>query len=121
MGVVRPFSTIFVGVAVAVSASASVAQGHHALRVTRGTIVFVAGPDDDLFMVRPDAHLLRRVTSGPGLDDDPAWSPDGRLIAFDRTSPDGKVTSVYVVAAAGGRSRLLVRGARSPIWSPSGR
>lgn len=114
---VRP---VLLGVVVALLASASVAQGDQAALVN-GSIAFIAGPGSDVFTVRPDGHLLKRVTGGRGVDGDPAWSPDGRSIAFDRTSPDGTVTSVYVVTAAGGRPRLLVRGARSPSWSPSGR
>jgi Tol biopolymer transport system component len=86
-----------------------------------GPIAFVAGPGADLFTIRPDGRLLRRLTHGPGSDDDPAWSPDGRTIAFDRTSGDGTVTSVYTVDPAGGQPRLLLRGARSPMWSLSGR
>jgi Tol biopolymer transport system component len=48
---------------------------------------------------------------------DPAWSPDGRELAYVRD--DG----VYVVATAGGTPRLVAKGANpwSPVWSPDGR
>lgn len=75
----------------------------------------------DLFTVQPNGGGLRRLTSGAGFDDGPAWSPNGRWIAFSRTLPNTKLTSVYVVRETGGTPRLLVRGARSPSWSPTGR
>ncbi|HEU5066508.1 MAG TPA: hypothetical protein VFT86_11665 [Gaiellaceae bacterium] len=57
------------------------------------------------------------------LGSDPAWSPDGRKIAFVGMADDGN-TDVYVVGADGlGRKRLTrhpgVDG--NPAWSPDGR
>ena len=119
---VRPLVWLGIfGVVLVVSTAAGAAQGDHAAAVVNGPIVFVAGPGSDLFTVRPDGLLLRRLTKGPGVDGDPAWSPNGRTTAFDRTSPNGRVTSVYLVSTVGGEPRLLVRGARSPGWSPTGR
>lgn len=44
----------------------------------------------------------------------PAFSPDGRLLAF--TARDG----IRIVPAAGGRSRLAVPGGDHPVFSPDG-
>ncbi len=51
---------------------------------------------------------------------DPAWSPDGRWIAF-AAAESGK-TDVWVVAATGGPVQRLTNlgGARAPAWSPDG-
>jgi Tol biopolymer transport system component len=119
--VVRPFFRLGFIVVVLAFCAPMGARGDHTTGVVNGSIAFVAGPGGDLWTVRPNGRLLKRLTRGTGSDADPAWSPDGRSIAFDRASADGKVTSVYVVAAPGGRPRLVVSGARSPIWSPSGR
>jgi dipeptidyl aminopeptidase/acylaminoacyl peptidase len=68
------------------------------------------------------------VTSGPYDDSEPAWSPDGRWIAFtsNRTpDPDASQnTDVFVVSAHGGTPRALTSdpgGDRSPVFSPDGR
>jgi dipeptidyl aminopeptidase/acylaminoacyl peptidase len=74
----------------------------------------------------------RQVTSGQTDDSEPAWSPDGRLIAFtsNRTpEPDGNDnTDVFVVAADNSDLGATLRrvtsnpGAdASPAWSPDGR
>jgi Tol biopolymer transport system component len=48
-----------------------------------------------------------RLTSDPRWDDSPAWSPDGRFIAFQRTEPAGTEGAVVVVPALGGAERQL--------------
>ena len=46
-----------------------------------------------------------RLTTSPGEDDSPAWSPDGRFIAFLRSSPQG--AAYFVVPALGGPERRV--------------
>jgi dipeptidyl aminopeptidase/acylaminoacyl peptidase len=71
-----------------------------------------------------------QVTSGPFDDSDPAWSPDGRSIAFvsNRTLPDpdrSQDSDVFVVEAREGQvPRPLPTGPgkdSSPVFSPDGR
>ena len=38
--------------------------------------------DTELYVVRLDGTDLRRLTTSPGRDMDPAWSPDGSKLAF---------------------------------------
>ncbi len=70
--------------------------------------------------------VVRRLTRGPN-DTSPAWSPDGRAIAFVRSDVNGISQSLQLVPARGGRSRRLFGGTRDvtmgrdPQWSPSGR
>jgi Tol biopolymer transport system component/DNA-binding winged helix-turn-helix (wHTH) protein len=65
-------------------------------------------------------HLLK-VTRGP-FDWCPAWSPDGRYLAFSRYGEQEQ--SIYVASALGGSERKLHSGAPSypPLdWSPEGK
>jgi WD40-like Beta Propeller Repeat len=53
----------------------------------------------------------------------PAWSPDGATIAYTHSRIDREADirpEIRTVPADGGASRLLVRDAQSPGWSPSG-
>lgn len=53
-------------------------------------------------IVHIDSGTLTRLTSGPGQNWDPEWSPDGRHIVFASTLADGQD---LVVARADGSSR----------------
>ena len=60
---------------------------------------------------------MRRLTSGPGLDLAPAWSPDGREIAYVRDQ------HIRVVSALGGSDRQITdfQVMLPAVWSPDGR
>jgi Tol biopolymer transport system component len=66
-----------------------------------------------------DGRDPRRLTSGPADDAGPAWSPDGRQIAFSR---DGEL---FVVPAGGGAAHRFTRelggDAADPAWAPNGK
>jgi len=61
-----------------------------------------------------------RLTAGAAADWAPAWSPDGKWIAFSRLQ--GR-SGVYLIPALGGPERLLAEGvgAAALAWSPDGR
>lgn len=90
----------------------------------KGLIVFsraeAGGLRSSLFTVAPDTRQLRRVTRARGWDWFPAWSPDGRRIAFARA---GRSLDLYVVGANGKGLRRLVHTRTNeewPTWSPDG-
>src|ERR1051326_680842 len=101
----------------------SPAQGTRLLRhptVSRDSIAFeYAG---DLWIVARNGGQARRLTSSPGVETDPYFSPDGSQIAFSATVAGN--TDVYVIPSAGGDPKRLtyhpaldrVRG-----WTPDGR
>ena len=60
---------------------------------------------DDLWVARVDGTDVRRLTTDEGVESNPAFSPDGRLLAFSGFY-DGNV-DVFVVPAEGGIPRRL--------------
>lgn len=89
-----------------------------------------ANNNSDIFAV--DLHgQLRQVTATKGCEYDPAWSPDGKWIAYTATKRDvttidsvAEDAHVWVISANGGTGRELTakldRRARDPQWSPQG-
>jgi len=78
----------------------------------------------EIYAVDASNGRATRITTQPRGDDRqfaeaPAWSPDGRRVAFVRTGPPG--TSIRVVAAEGGGERDLIERGSWPAWSPDGR
>ena len=71
--------------------------------ITEGKIAFVYA--DDIWVAGPDGSNPRRVTSHPGAEQNPYFSPDGRHIAFT-ASYDGNV-DVYVIPTEGGEPTRL--------------
>ena len=69
--------------------------------------------------MRGDGAGLARITRSAGRDADPAWSPDGKWIAFD--SDRGGAVSIFRMNADGSGILRLTNGADgSPSWSPDG-
>ena len=62
-----------------------------------------------------------QLTSGPHHDDEPAWSPDGKWIAF-QSDRSGSL-DIWLVPADGGEPRNLTNSPSNdcfPAWSPDG-
>lgn len=75
-----------------------------------------------LFAIRPDGTGLTRLTRLPGEQSYPAWSPDGRRIAFVWTTPAG--SGLYLIDPDGTHLRRVTTDpveVGRPAWSPDGR
>lgn len=95
--------------------------GHAPDRSPDGQMIVFAS-DGDIYAMRSDGSDRRQLTTGSASDGDPAWSPDGRQIAFS-SNREGRY-HIYVMNADGsGVVRLTSHSAGhadSPAWSPDG-
>lgn len=65
---------------------------------------------------------FRQLTFGDKNDSQPAFSPDGKQLAFVRT--DGEKSQVWILPLTGGEAYPLTKsehGASNPAWSPDGK
>jgi TolB protein len=86
--------------------------------------IIAFGREGALFRIPASGGTARRVGKGLGSAADPAFSPDGKLIAYDYRAPGGPVREIYVMNADGtGRRQVTKLGSVSglPAWSPDGR
>ena len=81
--------------------------------------------DVDISIADADGSGLRRVTRGPGVDCAPAWSPDGRKIAFQRSLVRregdrvvGFDFDIYVINADGTGETALTDNDKWVYWAP---
>jgi Tol biopolymer transport system component len=106
--------------AVDVARRAGVYSGPASWSPSGDRIAFSGGRPGDpsaIFVVRRDGSQLTRLTP-PGREAQyPAWSPDGRKIAF--TYVEGGF-SIYVMDATGENVKRLTNGPQDnwPVWSP---
>ncbi len=94
--------------------------------VPQGRIAFVAeaGPaGGDIYVMSADGRGVRKLTSEPNggqpLNDAPAWSPNGREIAYGKN-----MNAIGIVGADGSHLREIDHnycgGEDYPTWSPDG-
>lgn len=91
-------------------ATAAPLAGRHGLIAARGR--------DTIYLIDPDSGKARKVPGAEKMTQ-PAWSPDGSLLAVERA--DAGDTSVYTITPDGRHPQLVVRNASSPAWSPDGK
>lgn len=86
--------------------------------------------DADLWLAAADGRYVRRLTAARTWDARPAWSPDGRTIAYESGRPNthgggcglpGDGTVRLVSATGRDLGALTTAIARNPTWSPDGR
>ena len=84
-----------------------------------GQIAFISTRDGSayIYVAAADGSSLRRLAAGAS----PAWSWDGRQIAFNGLDNWTSAPPIYVINADGSGQRLLPLHGSGPVWSPDGR
>jgi Tol biopolymer transport system component len=99
-------------------------------------LVFVSDSsgNDDLWYVTEDGNNLRQLTTNPGIDKDPAWSPNGDVILYASdqanrvvvtqvdAAPTTDLTEIFSITPDGQTIVQLTDAAGSsfaPAWSPT--
>ena len=78
---------------------------------------------NDIYLMDADGQHVRRMTSAPGYDGGPFFSPDGKRICWRRFTPNGAISEIFTMNIDGTDKRQLTRlGAMSwaPFHHPSG-
>jgi TolB protein len=116
-------TSLLVGIGM-VAYSASGSSAGASLRVANGLIAFTRqrpGGSNQIVVMRSDGKRQRTLSTAAADDLDPAWSPNGRKIAFTNGNSD------LVVMNADGRGKRIVSrasrigGDERPQWSPDGK
>ena len=114
--------TILGSAALVLLALATAMPAHATLPGPNGKIAFQsnrAGTQQDIWTMNADGTGQTRVTTGTGVEVQPAWSPDGRDIAYVRQG-----NGMIVVIDANGNDPFVVTPVasdrRHPSWRPDG-
>jgi Tol biopolymer transport system component len=85
---------------------------------------YAHGGPPDLYVADLSRSSLTRLTTNPGPDSDPAWSPSGSSVAFSSSTDVQEPTGIFLVRSDGSSLIRLTEsghGDEAPAWSPDGR
>jgi uncharacterized repeat protein (TIGR01451 family) len=88
---------------------------------SNGKIAFES--ENQIYVMNADGSGKVKLSGGEGLDRNPAWSPDGTKIAFERQPRGGGFPAIVVMDADGTDQRILSPAGEfetDPTWSPDG-
>ena len=109
---------------VALLVQMQIAVNGYASRRTKIAFTSTRDGNEEIYVMDGDGRNQRRVTVNPALDRDPAWSPDGKKIAFvsNRNNVNKDHKQIWVIDADGKNPIRLTDGLVDsyPDWSPDG-
>ena len=80
------------------------------------------GPEQDIYLLDADGDNVVQLTTNPGFDAYPDWSPDGKRIAFT-SQAESYTNQIYVINTDGSNQRRVTDDGywnQEPAWSPDG-
>jgi Tol biopolymer transport system component len=90
----------------------------------RLAVGFGIGENCGIYLITPDGAGSERLTDGTTIDFRPAWSPDGRsvaYVAYAKTDEDAGNSGVFVIGGDGaGKRRVSYETVSYVLWSPDG-
>jgi Tol biopolymer transport system component len=83
--------------------------------------LLLAADDGEIWVMDANGGNMRDLVNDPKFSDwGPAWSPDGRLIAYDSNRRVG--LAIWLMTADGSGQRIITHGhGEYPSWSPDGK
>jgi TolB protein len=119
---------LLIGLAAGLSLLAPAAASAGDVPSRAGRIAFAGYRDGrwDILSVQPDGERLRNITADLPPDFGPAWSPDGRRIAFATLRlRHSNLQQIWTLDPSAGAAVQLTNlrdgNAEAPAWSPDGR
>jgi len=117
--------------ALSVSAGAQLVTGPTSPKATHIAYMSKVDGEADIYSMTADGfaatNLTHDKTVGLRADSEPAWSPDGQWVAFQRTNAKAPGTRLFLVRSDGSGLRALTPSSSlaasdmHPNWSPDGR
>jgi TolB protein len=128
MSLVSPGRVLLTALAFALTLLAPIAASAVDAPARSGRIAFAGFRDEhwDIMSMQPDGEGLRNVTADSAPDFGPAWSPDGRRIAFATLRlGTSNLQQIWTADPSGADAVQLTDlpdgNAEGPAWSPDGR
>ncbi len=91
----------------------------------RGTINVATGkPESQLWLCDIDGQHRRQLTQVGSSNANPAWSPDGKAIAYVSQREGDHSSAICLLSLAGGEAEILTSHSTPPMslaWSPDGK